>query len=282
MSRAIMCCKSTSRRGDILSSLEDKLDVARIQKSILDSIIVRISSLSTNPSGEASAEVKNLEEAAEKLNSQLMNVSQLYSEFAHPLKLHEAKLEIFHAAGHADRKVIETVWSDIIETELSSISRRPANEQMDLLRLRLVTIGKKYAGSPSFFPIEFLIEHLESMKPQDTEDVGWVFTIMIEVGVTFWDVLMIYERLWKRLNAKENTTSDEIQIAKVIIHMIDKFTKSEVDLRNVYHLRMEMVEKCKQLIALMTVEFSGRTDDVREIMIQLNHVQDKLDRCKIN
>jgi hypothetical protein len=39
----------------------------------------------------------------------------LYTDFAHPLKLHDAKLEIFFAAGHGDKETVESVWSDIIE-----------------------------------------------------------------------------------------------------------------------------------------------------------------------
>ncbi|ODN01638.1 hypothetical protein Ocin01_05049, partial [Orchesella cincta] len=281
LSRAIICCKSTSRRGDLLEILEDKLDVARIQKSILDSISLKVSAIaSSGTTEEGSSELKNLEEAIEKLNSQLMNITQLYSEFAHPLKLHEAKLEIFHAAGHADRNAIEAVWSDIIEAELSSVSRQPAEAQMEIIRRKLVAVGKKYIRSPSFFPVEFLIEHLESMKPQDTDDVGWVFTIMMEVEATFSDLLVIYEKLWKRLNMRENTSSEEIQIAKVIIYMVDQFARNEVDLRNINHIRLELLEKCKQLIAHMMVEFSGRTDDTKQIKMQLDRVQDKLDRYR--
>ncbi|CAL8074629.1 unnamed protein product [Orchesella dallaii] len=283
LSRAIICCKSTSRRGDLLDVLEDKLDVARIQKSILDSISLKVSAIvSSGTTEEVSSELKNLQDAIDKLNSQLMNITQLYSEFAHPLKLHEAKLEIFHAAGHADRNAIEAVWSDIIEAELSSVSRQPADAQMEIIRRKLVAIGKKYISSPSFFPVEFLIEHLESMKPQDTEDVGWVFTIMMEVEVTFSDLLVIYEKLWKRLNMRENTSSDELQIAKVIIFMVDQFARNEVDLRNIHHIRLELLEKCKQLIAHMMVEFSGRTDDNKQIKMQLDRVQDKLDRYRVN
>lgn len=78
LSRAIMCCKSTSRRGELLEILEDKLDVARIQKGILDSINSRITAVtSRSRAGEMPPELKGLEEAAEKLNSQLMNITQV-------------------------------------------------------------------------------------------------------------------------------------------------------------------------------------------------------------
>lgn len=79
LSRAIICCKSTSRRGDLLEVLEDKLDVARIQKSILDSVNVKISSMSPRgPTTEqVPPELKAYEEAGEKLNAQLMNITQV-------------------------------------------------------------------------------------------------------------------------------------------------------------------------------------------------------------
>jgi len=41
------------------------------------------------------------------------------------LKLHDAKLEIFHAAGHGDKATIEGVWSDIIEEGESNLSYLP-------------------------------------------------------------------------------------------------------------------------------------------------------------
>ncbi len=79
LSRAIICCKSTSRRGDLLEVLEDKLDVARIQKSILDSVNVKISSMSPRgPTDQPPPELKAYEEAGEKLNAQLMNITQVF------------------------------------------------------------------------------------------------------------------------------------------------------------------------------------------------------------
>lgn len=44
-----------------------------------------------------------------------------------------------------------------------------------------------------FMYAEYLIEHLELMKPDDTENVTWAFQTMLEVGVSFSDLLTIYE-----------------------------------------------------------------------------------------
>lgn len=55
--------------------------------------------------------------------------------------------------------------------------------------------------------------------------------------------IFIRNRLWNRLNTKENTGSEEIHIARVIIHMVDMFARGDVDLRNVYHLRYDLLAK---------------------------------------
>lgn len=77
MSRAIICSKSCSRRGDLLETLEDKVEVAQIQKNILDGITSKISRLLRVPGSENDSELKLLQDAATKLNSQLLSITQV-------------------------------------------------------------------------------------------------------------------------------------------------------------------------------------------------------------
>jgi hypothetical protein len=78
MSRAIICSKSCSRRGDLLETLEDKVEVAQIQKNILDSIMTRIAAISAMVAEEdTSGELKTLQDAVPKLNSQLLTITQV-------------------------------------------------------------------------------------------------------------------------------------------------------------------------------------------------------------
>lgn len=55
----------------------------------------------------------------------------------------------------------------------------------------------------------------------------------------------------------------------------------ECDLCETLSCRMELLEKCKQLIAHMMVEFSGGAEDSERIKHQLYRVQDRLDKCKV-
>lgn len=75
----MVCTKASSQRSDILSTLEDKVEVAQIQKRILDSINGRINAIMQTPGAEDDAEVKLFQEAALKLNSQLLNITQVSS-----------------------------------------------------------------------------------------------------------------------------------------------------------------------------------------------------------
>lgn len=38
------------------------------------------------------------------------------------------------------------------------------------------------------------MEHLEAMKPTDTDNIGWVFKTMLEIGVGVGDLLGLYEK----------------------------------------------------------------------------------------
>ena len=53
--------------------------------------------------------------ALNQLNSELMDITQLYEHFAEKFNLPECKLAIVHCAGHYDPTLIESLWRDIVE-----------------------------------------------------------------------------------------------------------------------------------------------------------------------
>lgn len=96
--------------------------------------------------------------------------------------------------------------------------------QLELIRRKIVYLGRKYFSSPIFFPVgtnfrrkfhsnrssvvagfcyhadlvvyflDYLVEHLEAMKPMEKVDQAWVVKIMFEIGIPFTDLIGIYER----------------------------------------------------------------------------------------
>ena len=135
LSRAIMCVKSgelggeSSRVGvgELLHDLEEKMEVARVQLQIVDALsgenknnnhfssafgpkrleplFSSECSLLTTPSpGLRHTDVSH---SLSRLNSDLLDITQLYQDFAEPYQLWECQLAILHCAGHHDPMLIQ-------------------------------------------------------------------------------------------------------------------------------------------------------------------------------
>jgi hypothetical protein len=78
LARATICAKGIGRHGEVLDALEDKLEVAQIQKTIIDALSNRASNLSGSGSTfehAAGNEIKAIQESIHRLNSQLFNIA---------------------------------------------------------------------------------------------------------------------------------------------------------------------------------------------------------------
>ena len=80
-------------------------------------------------------------------------VLQLFEEFAEPFSLWECKLAIIHCSGHYDIPLVETIWLNIIETELRICTVIGPNDKMTVLMSKIKSLGQEYAVSPRCFPV---------------------------------------------------------------------------------------------------------------------------------
>ncbi|XP_066568276.1 nuclear pore complex protein Nup155 isoform X2 [Amia ocellicauda] len=191
ISRAILSAKSSTcassqvANGEFLHELEEKMEVVRIQVQIHETLSRQYSQ---HPSVQG---------AISQLDSELMDITKLYGEFADHFRLSECKLAIIHCAGHSDPMLVHTLWQDIIEKVLSdSVAMSPA-DRMRALSLKLVSLGKIYAGTPRYFPLEFLVKFLEQEVCRLNWDVGFVTYTMQEIGVQLPRLLEVYDQLFK-------------------------------------------------------------------------------------
>uniref|UniRef100_A0A672HEV3 Nucleoporin 155 n=1 Tax=Salarias fasciatus TaxID=181472 RepID=A0A672HEV3_SALFA len=191
IARAILSAKSSScisaqaSDGEFLHELEEKMELVRIQVQIQDTLIRQYSH---HPS------VKNV---ISQLDSELMDITKLYGEFADHFKLSECKLAIIHCAGHSDPILVHSLWQEILEKELGdTVAMSPADRMMSL-NLKLVSLGKIYAGTPRYFPLEFLVKFLEQEVCRLHWDVGFVTCTMQEIGVQLPRLLEVYDQLFK-------------------------------------------------------------------------------------
>eukprot|EP00096_Caligus_rogercresseyi_P005390 TRINITY_DN2077_c0_g1_i1.p1 TRINITY_DN2077_c0_g1~~TRINITY_DN2077_c0_g1_i1.p1 ORF type:complete len:1265 (-),score=396.32 TRINITY_DN2077_c0_g1_i1:325-4119(-) len=161
LSRAIMCVKSgemgseSNAAGELLHDLEEKMEVARVQLQILDAL-----------NSHGGPEVTN---AVSRLNSDLLDISTLYQDFAEPYGLWECQLAVLHTAGHPDQMLIETLWEHIIDEEtrngegLSSINPYLAKTKIAGLSSKIKTLGRIYASSQKYFPLEYIIKKTRNL-----------------------------------------------------------------------------------------------------------------------
>ncbi|KAL2087750.1 hypothetical protein ACEWY4_016578 [Coilia grayii] len=191
ISRAILSAKSSSctssqgADGEFLHELEEKMEVARIQVQIQDMLSRRHSQ---HPSAQA---------AIATLDSELMDITKLYGEFADHFLLSECKLAIIHCAGHSDPILVHSLWQEIMEKELTDSAAMSPADRMRALSLKLVSLGKLYAGTPRYFPLEFLVKFLEQQVCALGWDVGFVTYTMLEIGVQLPRLLEVYDQLFK-------------------------------------------------------------------------------------
>ncbi|XP_076159281.1 nuclear pore complex protein Nup155 isoform X1 [Alosa pseudoharengus] len=191
ISRAILSAKSSSctssqgADGEFLHELEEKMEVARIQVQIQEMLIRRHSQ---HPSAQA---------AIAQLDSELMDITKLYGEFADHFHLSECKLAIIHCAGHSDPILVHSLWQEVMDKELGDSSSMSPADRMRSLSLKLVSLGKLYAGTPRYFPLEFLVKFLEQRVCELGWDVGFVTYTMLEIGVQLPRLLEVYDQLFK-------------------------------------------------------------------------------------
>ncbi|XP_042365616.1 nuclear pore complex protein Nup155-like [Plectropomus leopardus] len=108
-----------------------------------------------------------------------------------------AKLAIIHCAGHSDPILVHSLWQEIMEKELGDTVAMSPADRMRSLSLKLVSLGKIYAGTPRYFPLEFLVKFLEQEVCRLNWDVGFVTSTMQEIGVQLPRLLEVYDQLFK-------------------------------------------------------------------------------------
>ena len=165
LSRAIMCVKSDELGGqsggsadagkigvgELLHDLEEKMEVARVQLQIVEAL----SSLAAH--GGGSHNRNEINAALAKLNSDLLDISQLFQDYAEPYNLWECQLSILHCAGHHDPMLVEKMWDNIIDKELTDTAELPNNSRIVMISNKVKALGKVYSQAQKYFPIGELL-----------------------------------------------------------------------------------------------------------------------------
>ncbi|KAM5193375.1 nuclear pore complex protein Nup155 [Mantella aurantiaca] len=272
LSRAILSAKSSTGMsslasdGEFLHELEEKMEVARIQLQIQDTLIRRYSD---HPS---------VQDAVAQLDSGLMDVTKLYGEFADPFKLSECKLAIIHCAGHSDPILVQNLWQEIIERELSDSIAMSAADRMQSLNLKLTALGRIYVSNPRYFPLEFLVQYLEQQVCTLHWDVGYVTKTMQEIDVTIPRLLEVYDHLFKARDPFWNRTKKPLHLLDCIHILLSGYVQDPSKVPSYERRRFNTV--CLDAIACYLVELQSMdpTPLVQTRIGNFKSLQAKLER----
>jgi len=212
LSRAIMCVKSSEGAGDLLHHLEEKMEVARVQLAVLEAV-------SSRP------ELANSDHVS-RLNSDLVDITALYQDWAEPYHLWECKLAILQCAGHPDPMLVTNIWSNIIDQQMASTQSSSSQTRLAALGQKLESLGRLYANSGRYFPLEMLVRQLEIISCKEGGDPSWLTTTLQNVGVSIARLLDVYNRLYTARDSIWLTSGDELHLLKVLSSLLSVFASS--------------------------------------------------------
>lgn len=250
LARAVVCMRSDQAGyapylGIFLRELEDKLEVARIQQQILDTIC----------SQQHIFDPMIVRDAKLKLNSSLLDITQLYEEYAEPLQLLECKLAIIHCSGHQDAMLIQGIWTNIINNELKNAAASSPEDKMAILMTKIKLLGQEYSGSPHCFPIEFLIEQLEIRACRLKISNNCIITVFLKLGVSMEDLLDYYDKMIGKNTRTWLNKGNEFHLIDSTANLINYFIKNQNN-TNAFN-REKLIVKCQDVISkCLTILFS--------------------------
>ncbi|XP_076083087.1 nuclear pore complex protein Nup155-like isoform X1 [Mytilus galloprovincialis] len=272
LSRAIMCAKSSTTHissaadGEFLHELEEKMEVARLQLQVQKAL------------SKLSSSRMECQEALNRLDSDLLDLTILYEDFADKFDLSECKLAIVHCAGLYDVVLVESLWKDIIDKEILSTGTMDGNARVKNLDLKLTAVGKLYIKTERYFPSAFLIKYLEQRSCEMGLNTEWVFELMLETGLAPSRVFEIYDRLFKSRDPFWLSVQKPLRLLEVLCKLLCHLVANPA-LIPMYD-RRTFTTVCLDSVASYLVELQAMrsTESHIRLINQFKRLQSELER----
>uniref|UniRef100_A0A182IXE0 Nucleoporin Nup133/Nup155-like N-terminal domain-containing protein n=1 Tax=Anopheles atroparvus TaxID=41427 RepID=A0A182IXE0_ANOAO len=206
LARAVMCMRSESvgfsaHNGVLLKDLEDKLEVAQIQRQVYDAL-----ALLTTPANDFTRD------ALHQLDTNLYNLTQLYSDFADQYELWECKLTILNCSHHNDPLLIESVWTHILDRELAG--PEDTAERCRRMLAKVKSLALEYDSSGCCFPLAFIVRELEIRCFRLGLFNSPVPEALLEMNLDVEELINIYSRLVSMNERIWMTDRDELYLIR--------------------------------------------------------------------
>ncbi|XP_017059277.1 nuclear pore complex protein Nup154 [Drosophila ficusphila] len=267
--RAVMCMRngnvgSSITNGIFLKELEDKLDIARVQKSVLGAMT------------ELARSKLEAATAVKELNYALYDITQLYQHFAEPFDLWECQLSILNCSHHNDPLLIESVWGNII----NSVVDEPGSTQERSNRLftKIELLVREYGESGACFPFAFLIRELEIKACQLRLPEGIVPEKLVNMNLDVELLLEYYSRMIsmnERVWANEGNEWHLIQSAIRVVSLLADNAQSIW-----YRSKRRIIGKAQDIVA-GCLNICYQKPDTNRLQHSLKELQSRLQRLLV-
>ncbi|XP_036320971.1 nuclear pore complex protein Nup154 [Rhagoletis pomonella] len=264
LARAVMCLRNDSSgfsiaNGVLLKELEDKLEIARVQKCILDTFSAYI------------APDHRVLQAIEKLNFTLYDITQLYQQFADPFDLWECKLTILNCSHHNDPLLIETVWSQIINKAV--VGKGTTQERCTRLFTKIESLVKEFRESGHCFPLAFIIRELELKACQLQFPEGIVPEKLVAMNI---DIELLMEYYFRMISMNERVWANEGNEWHLVQSSIRVVTLLCGNLRSIWHRSKRRILGKAQDIVSTCLSFCYQKPDTEHLRSSLKSLQCQL------
>ncbi|EJD55558.1 nucleoporin-domain-containing protein [Auricularia subglabra TFB-10046 SS5] len=171
---------------EFLADLEEKLEVAQVQLEIYNELQPRFGE---GPNRDGTA--------VHQLNRRVLNISELFQDYADPYGLLEIKLLILHVSDHHDAAMVSVIWEELFDG--ATLGTNNVEEQIRNLTGIITRMGQRFYPSDNAFPLEEITMRLERFALERAPNVpqGWVPRQLLEANVPYGDVFDIIHKLYE-------------------------------------------------------------------------------------
>ena len=207
LSRAKACVEALATPGEYLHDLEEKMEVVRIQIQLFK----KLKELPITPT---------ISDALNQLNYSLMDLTQLYQNYAQKFSLYDCQLAILKCGNHHDATLVERLWKNIIDDCLHCNRDEASDTQLHILSNRIENLGKALMPSERFFPAYFIIAYLE-YKTHSYNNLRWVPHCLMKIGFKPLNLLEPYHKFYKSREHSVYWSGKQVHVLRVIAELIE-------------------------------------------------------------
>ncbi|KAJ2869104.1 hypothetical protein GGH93_006264 [Coemansia aciculifera] len=174
----------------LLRESEDQLEIAQVQLEIQQQLRA----------------LGGHETLARTLDRRLFTVSELYEQFAEPLRLWDAMLLILKASNHDDPQMVEEIWLTILRTVLDD------SQSTGLMAVasKVSRLGSRLYPSAAAFPLPLIAGILAELSRERSDEYrpGYVGDTLVHANVPHWAVFEALNMLYVKTAGGDTGTAE--------------------------------------------------------------------------